>query len=60
VLALDDSNPQLASRMVSTFNSWRRYDMERQTLMQTQLERIASSGSLSNDVYEIVNRALSR
>ena len=60
VLALDDSNPQLASRMVSSFNSWRRYDMERQALMQTQLERIASSGSLSNDVYEIVNRALSR
>ena len=60
VLALNDSNPQVASRMVSVFNDWRRYDTDRQALMQAQLERIASSGSLSNDVYEIVNRALSR
>ena len=60
VLALNDSNPQVASRMVSVFNDWRRYDPERQMSMQTQLERIASSGSLSKDVYEIVNRALSR
>jgi aminopeptidase N len=60
VLALDDSNPQLASRMVSIFNDWRRYDTDRQISMQAQLERIASSGSLSKDVYEIVSRALSR
>ncbi len=60
VLALNDSNPQLASRMVSIFNDWRRYDTDRQMLMQAQLDRIASSGSLSKDVYEIVHRALSR
>ncbi len=60
VLALNESNPQVASRMVSVFNDWRRYGSERQNLMQAQLERIASSGSLSDDVYEIVNRALSR
>ncbi|MFP6656307.1 MAG: aminopeptidase N, partial [Myxococcota bacterium] len=60
VLALDPSNPQLASRMVSVFNDWRRYDTDRQALMQAQLERVGSSASLSNDVYEIVNRALSR
>jgi aminopeptidase N len=46
--------------MVSVFNDWRRYGSPRQLLMQTQLERIASSGALSDDVYEIVNRALSR
>ena len=60
VLALNDSNPQVASRMVSVFNDWRRYDTERQISMQKQLERIASNESLSKDVYEIVNRALSR
>jgi aminopeptidase N len=60
VLALNDSNPQVASRMASIFNDWRRYDEDRQTAIQVQLERIASSGSLSKDVYEIVNRALSR
>ena len=60
VLELDASNPQLASRMASIFNDWRRYDEDRQGLMQTQLDRIASSASPSKDVYEIVSRALSR
>jgi aminopeptidase N len=46
--------------MVSVFNDWRRYHEDRQRLMQAQLERIASSASLSKDVYEIVSRALSR
>ncbi|MAG29500.1 MAG: aminopeptidase N [Deltaproteobacteria bacterium] len=60
VLALDGANPQVASRMASIFNDWRRYDDARQSAMQAQLDRIASSGSLSKDVYEIVSRALSR
>jgi aminopeptidase N len=60
VLELDDANPQVASRLVSVFNDWRRYDDDRQALMQAQLERVASRDSLSKDVYEIVNRALSR
>ena len=59
VLALQ-SNPQLASRMTSIFNDWRRYDDDRQAKMQAQLERIAACDSLSKDVYEIVSRALSR
>ena len=72
VLALNDSNPQVASRMASIFNDWRRYNPDRQLAMQRQLERIAShkagdntgdgtgGGGLSKDVYEIVHRALSR
>jgi aminopeptidase N len=60
VLSLNESNPQVASRMASIFNDWRRYDEDRQGQMQAQLERIASNSSLSKDVYEIVNRALSR
>ncbi|MCR9097268.1 MAG: aminopeptidase N [bacterium] len=60
VLALDASNPQVASRMASIFNDWRRYDDDRQAKIQTQLERIAQRGELSKDVYEIVHRALSR
>jgi aminopeptidase N len=60
VLRLNRSNPQVASRMVSVFNDWRRFDEDRQEKMQAQLERIASDASLSKDVYEIVNRALSR
>jgi len=60
VLALNGSNPQVASRMASIFNDWRRYGEDRQALMQAQLDRIAGSASLSKDVYEIVSRALSR
>ncbi len=57
-IQLDPLNPQLAARMVSLFNSWRRFDAERQSLMKGQLERIAAGKSLSKDVYEIVSRAL--
>ena len=60
VIDLDASNPQLASRMASIFNDWRRYDEDRQAAIQAQLERIAGRESLSKDVYEIVHRALSR
>ena len=60
VLALNESNPQVASRMASLFNDWRRYDEDRQQAIQAQLTRIADHGALSKDVYEIVHRALSR
>ena len=58
VLDLNEMNPQIAARMVSQFNQWKRFDPARRDLMQGQLERIASQPSLSKDVYEIVNRAL--
>jgi len=58
VLALDPLNPQVAARMVSCFNSWRRYDSGRQALMKEQLERVAAAPELSKDAYEIVARAL--
>jgi aminopeptidase N len=60
VIELDPKNPQLASRLVSAFNDWRRYDEARQRLLQGALERIAGRPALSKDVYEIVSRALSR
>lgn len=58
VLALDSRNPQLASRLVSAFNQWRRYDPGRQRRMREHLETIVGRQGLSSDVYEIVNRAL--
>jgi aminopeptidase N len=57
-LELQGRNPQVASRLVSAFNPWRRYDGARQARMKGQLERIAGEKSLSKDVYEIVTRAL--
>jgi len=59
VMKLDRLNPQVAARLVSAFNSWRRYDSDRKALMQEQLERILGQGELSPDVSEIVGSALS-
>jgi aminopeptidase N len=58
VIGLDPLNPQVAARMVSLFNQWRRFDDERQTLMRTELERIRDQKQPSKDVFEIVSRAL--
>ena len=60
VLAMDKRNPQVASRLVSCFNSWKRFDKERQALMLTELRRIHSTENLSKDVTEIVERALAQ
>ncbi|MFT5695904.1 MAG: aminopeptidase N [Myxococcota bacterium] len=58
VLELDAMNPQIAARMVSQFNQWKRFDAGRGQMMKTQLERIAAKPALSKDVFEIVGRAL--
>ena len=58
VIELDGLNPQIAARMASAFNRWKRYDESRKVLMKTELQRIASLDNLSGDVSEIVNNAL--
>ena len=58
VIELDSLNPQVASRMASAFNQWRRYDQDRQALMKIELERIAAVDGLSPGVFEIVSKAI--
>ena len=58
VIELDALNPQIAARMASAFNRWKRYDESRKAQMKAQLQRIASLDNLSGDVTEIVNNAL--
>jgi aminopeptidase N len=58
VIELDKLNPQMAARMASAFNRWKRYDDGRKALMKAQLQRIAAVDKLSGDVSEIVNNAL--
>ncbi|XP_006659709.1 puromycin-sensitive aminopeptidase isoform X2 [Oryza brachyantha] len=58
VLQLDKINPQVASRMVSAFSRWKRYDETRQALAKAQLEMIVSSNGLSENVYEIASKSL--
>ena len=58
VILLDRINTSIAARMVSAFNKWKRYDLERQSLIKKELERILGSDNLSKGVYEIVSKAL--
>jgi aminopeptidase N len=58
VIDLNAINPQVAARMVSAFNRWKRYDPGRRERLRRQLERIAAVEGLSPDVFEIVSNAL--
>jgi len=57
VISLNGTNPQVAARLVSSFNRWPRYDESRRALMRGELDRIAAVDSLSTDVFEIVSNA---
>src|SRR3989339_148386 len=58
IIRLDQINHQIAARLASCFNHWKKYDGVRKALMKKELERIANVKSLSKNVYEIVSRAL--
>ncbi|KAF8412231.1 hypothetical protein HHK36_000191 [Tetracentron sinense] len=58
VVQLDKINPQVASRMVSAFSRWRRYDETRQSLAKAQLDLIMSANGLSENVFEIASKSL--
>jgi aminopeptidase N len=58
VIELQRINPQVAARIASAFNHWRRYDPMRSRLMQAELQRIAATPELSPDVAEILHNAL--
>jgi aminopeptidase N len=56
LLKLDGRNPQIAARLAGAFETWRRYDEGRRTLMRAQLDRIAATEGLSKDLRDIVTR----
>jgi aminopeptidase N len=58
LIALDQLNPQTTARMCAAFQSWKRYDANRQALIRAQLERIAGTEGLSRDTNEMVSRIL--
>ncbi|KAG8382213.1 hypothetical protein BUALT_Bualt05G0053300 [Buddleja alternifolia] len=58
VVQLDKLNPQVASRMVSAFSRWKRYDETRQNLAKAQLEMILAANGLSENVFEIASKSL--
>jgi len=58
ILDLNETNPQVASRLLTPLTRWRRFDVERQGLMKGALERIAAHPNLSKDVFEVVSKSL--
>ncbi len=55
---LDAINPQTAARMATVFETWRRYDEDRQEKMRAAMARILERPGCSRDVYEIVTRLM--
>ncbi len=58
VLTLDPKNPQVASRLLSSFKTWRQLEPLRRASAETALRRVAGTPGLSADVFDIATRAL--
>ena len=58
IIELDSINPQVAARMVGAMARWRRFTERNRDAMKAELQRILAVDSLSNDVYELVEKSL--
>lgn len=58
LIRLDPVNPQTTARMCMAFETWRRYDVDRQALIRAELDRIAATPNLSTNTAEMVDRIL--
>lgn len=58
VIALDRTNPQVASRLLGSFKNWRMLEPGRKAHAREALVMVASMPSLSRDVADIAERAL--
>ena len=58
LIRLDPVNPQTTARMTTMFETWRRYDADRQDMIRAALRRIAGTSGLSRDTTEMVGRIL--
>ena len=58
IRTLDAMNPQVSARLAGAFESWRRYDAARQTLMKAELEKILNLKGISPNLFEIASKML--
>ncbi len=58
VLALDAINPQVAARLARAMDRWSRLTEPYRSAAKVAIERVAAKTDLSNDVREVVGRAL--
>ncbi len=55
---LNESNPQLAARLLRPLTEWQSVDSGRQKKMRQQLKEIAELQGVSPDVYEIASKSM--
>ncbi|MDB1123910.1 aminopeptidase N [Vibrio algarum] len=55
---LNQSNPQVASRLIDPLLKYRNYDESRQILMRAELEKLSKLENLAKDLFEKVTKAL--
>ncbi|PJG86477.1 aminopeptidase N [Conservatibacter flavescens] len=58
LIRLNESNPQVAARLIEPLIRFARYDEQRQTLMKRALERLNEVENLSKDLFEKIEKAL--
>jgi aminopeptidase N len=56
LIRLDPLNPQTAARMSTAFETWPRYDADRQGMIRAALDRILATPGLSRDLSEMAGR----
>ncbi|GAL30914.1 membrane alanine aminopeptidase N [Vibrio variabilis] len=55
---LNESNPQVASRLIDPLLKLKKYDSERQSLIKHELEKLKALDNLAKDLFEKVTKAL--
>ena len=58
LIRLDPINPRTAARMAAAFETWPRYDGDRQGMIRDALISIRDSGDIARDMHEMVTRLL--
>ena len=59
MLELDAFNPQVAARLARALDRWKKLAEPYRSAAQEAIARVAARSELSNDVREVVTRALS-
>ena len=60
VAEMDGLNPQIAARLATPLTRWKKFDAQRQQLMQSALRTLLHDGdhAPSKDLFEIVSKSL--
>jgi len=58
IRSLDGVNPQVAARLAGAFESWRRYDADRQAQMRAELGAIRDLPGISPNLLEVAGKML--